>query len=47
MSSLDWGTFFRNVLGNRSGDMEDSFTLRGFDEEPSTEEEDQVNFLKL
>ena len=45
MSTLDWGSFFRNVLGNRSGgNMEDSFTTRGFDEDqPSTEEEeDQV-----
>ena len=47
MSNLDWGSFFRNVLGNRSSgetEMEDSFTIRGWgmDEDNASTEEEQV-----
>ena len=48
MSNLDWGTFFRTVLGNRSNaQMEDSFTVRdwGLDEDNASTDEDQVGLV--
>lgn len=42
MSNVDWRSFFRNVLGNRGSEMEDSFTIAGWgleEENASTEEE--------
>ncbi len=44
MSNVDWRSFFRNVLGNRGSEMEDSFTIAGWglEEENASTEEEQV-----